>query len=60
VSGVATCFEILNADDVVDFGEDGTKTEEYNYISMGTSIIKEIPIYNSSDDIERVNAYSTL
>lgn len=60
VSGTATCFEILNADDVVDFGEDSTKTEEYSYVSMGTSTIKEIPVYNNGDDVERVNAFVSL
>jgi hypothetical protein len=48
ISGTLTGFEILNDDDIVDFGTDGTKTSESFSMSLNSSAVTStIPIYNS-------------
>lgn len=46
-SGILYGIEITNYEDYVDFGTDGNKTQEYVSLSVGTSNISTIPVYNN-------------
>jgi hypothetical protein len=55
ISGTMVGFEVLNNDEVIDFGSDGTLTSTYvltslNYLNY-QDYIKEIEVYNSGDTI---------
>jgi hypothetical protein len=55
ISGTMVGFEVLNNDEVIDFGSDGTLTSTYvltslNYLNY-QDYIKEIEVYNSGDTV---------
>ncbi len=60
VSGTVTGFSVLNEDDTVDFGDDGTATifDAETAVFGGTYDIKTIPIYN--DGPVKAAAYVTI
>jgi len=58
VSGILTEFSILNNDDYVDFGTDGTKISESTHTARNETDITTIPIYNDSDVI--ADAYVSI
>lgn len=50
ITGSAYGFRALNNENIVDFGEDGTNTEESIITARGSSpVIKTVAIYNSGD-----------
>lgn len=59
VTGTVHGFEVINNENEVNFGTDGTKTEENVAIAReGAASVRSIPIYNSSDRM--VDALATL